>query len=122
MEEQESTEHLWRGPAGPQGFQWLIDKLLAPAPEIEACECLVADTVFLGEDGQMLCWARTEKGKVVKQEAKVGFQDSVRQRFPSVATARKRETRHILQTLKEQFAPTEGRESAGGSPGPMRGA
>lgn len=64
---------MWRGPAGPQGFQWLIEKLLAPTPDIDACECLVADTMFFDADGTMVFWARTEKGKLVKTDNKVGF-------------------------------------------------
>ena len=38
--------------------------MISPNPELESCDILLTDTLFIGEDGQLLFWAKTDKGKV----------------------------------------------------------
>ncbi len=45
-------------------YQNIVEMMISPNPELESCDILLTDTLFIGEDGQLLFWAKTDKGKV----------------------------------------------------------
>lgn len=81
-------------------YQNIVEMMISPNPELESCDILLTDTLFIGEDGQLLFWAKTDKGKVSWiANNKLGFQDTIRGKFPKIVNERRKDTKTFLSTF-----------------------
>ena len=63
---------LYMKPELSASYYRLIDLLISPSSEIESCNILITDSVFLGDDGKPILFAKTDRdGRVTSLHNKL---------------------------------------------------